>query len=148
MGRREFIRKLRIARRRIRELFWQFTDRRRERVDREGSQFFRYVLKNPLPPQSTLALDYEDIDERMLRYYPVDFTRVINDSSVDLDYSISPTQTFRVPQGSIQTIRNRPVTQIRLKNLDNAHAVNAGEVTLLFRKESRDWELGGTPPLD
>ena len=132
----------------IRRFFQRLPDRRRERVDREGSQFFRYVLRDPLPPQSTLALDYEDIDERMQRYYPVDFTRVINDSSADLDYSISPTQTFRVPQGSIQTIRNRPVTQIRLKNLDTIQAVNAGEVTLLFRKESRDWELGGTPPLD
>ena len=132
----------------IRRFFQRFPDRRRERVDRQGNLFFRYVLKAPLPPQSTLALDYEDIDERMLRYYPVDFTRVINDSSADLDYSISPTQTFRVPQGSIQTIRNRPVTQIRLKNLDLMHEISAGNVTLLFRKESRDWELGGTPPLD
>lgn len=132
----------------IRRFFQRLPDRRRERVDREGSLFFRYVLREPLPPQSTLALDYEDIDERMLRYYPVDFTRIINDSSADLDYSISPTQTFRVPQGSIQTIRNRPVTQIRLKNLDLTHEISAGNVTLLFRKESRDWELGGTPPLD
>ena len=144
----DFIRRLRIARRLFREFFMRFPDRRRERIDREGSLFFRYVLREPLPPQSTLALDYEDIDERMLRYYPVDFTRITNDSAVDLDYSISPTQTFRVPQGSIQTIRNRPVTQIRLKNLDTTLTVNAEEVTLLFRREQRDWELGGTPPLE
>lgn len=118
----------------IRRFFQRLPDRRRERVDREGSLFFRYILREPLPPQSTLALDYEDIDPRMLRYYPVDFTRIINDSSADLDYSISPTQTFRVPQGSMQSISNHPVTQIRVKNLDLMYTISAGDITLLFRR--------------
>ena len=109
--------------------------RRWEKVDREGNQYFRYVLKSPLTPKAILALNYEDIDRRMLRYYPLDFVRVTNDSPVDVELSISPTQDFKIPQGSITTITDRPITQIRLKNLDATTTIAEGKITFLFQRQ-------------
>ena len=107
--------------------------KRWERIDREGSQFFRYEPAD-IPPKGTLALNYEDIDPRMLRYFPLDFVSVTNDSSVDLLLSISPMQDFTIPQGTIKEISERPITQIRLKNLDSLTTIKKGEIILLFQK--------------
>ena len=104
-----------------------------ERVDREGSQFFRYEVE-PIPPTATLALEYDDIHPHMKRYFPVDFVHIINNSAVDILLTISPAQDFTIPSGSIISLSDRPITQIRLKNLDTAIGTLEGEVTLLFQR--------------
>lgn len=104
-----------------------------ERIDREGSQFFRHELE-PLPAGVTIGLEYDDIHPQMKRYFPVDFLRVVNNSKVDLLISISPTQEFTFPAGTIISLTERPITQIRVKNLDTTETTAKGEVTLIFQR--------------
>ena len=107
--------------------------RRWQRIDRAGSEYFTY--HSPIiTAQEILALDYEDIDPRMRRYYPVDYCRITNISRADVLLGITPTQNFFIPAGTSFTIEDQPVTQIRIKNLSTVDNVGEKEVCLIFQR--------------
>ena len=106
---------------------------RLRRVDREGSPFFRYDIPN-ISPKDFLALEMCDIHKSAQKYYPLDFFRCTNNSHVNILVSISPGQDFLIPSGTIISVEDRAITQLRIRNLSTVDATGAEKISLTLQR--------------
>ncbi len=108
-------------------------DGRQQRVDREGSPFFRYRVP-AIAAGGFLSVDYDDISLEARKYEPLDFIQITNNSNVLLSLQISPGQEFPIPGGTIVIIKERAITNIRIQNRSGSVVLTAGEVEIIFQK--------------
>ena len=106
---------------------------RLRRVDREGSPFFRYDVPN-IAPKDFLALEMCDIHKSARKYFPLDFFRCTNNSSVNILVSLSPGQDFLIPARTIIAIEDRSITQLRVRNLSTTNNTGANKISLTLQR--------------
>lgn len=106
---------------------------RLSRIDREGSPFFRYDVPN-ITAGDFIALEMEDIHKSAPKYFPLNFFRCTNNSSVNILVSLSPGQDFLIPSGTIISVEDRAITQLRIKNLSTVDATGAEKISLTLQR--------------
>ena len=106
---------------------------RQRRVDREGSPFFRYDVPE-IAPNAFLIIEYEDIDKATRKYFPLDFIKCANNSAANIRLELSPGQEFLIPSGTIISLSDRAITQLRVWNLSPTVTIAKGEIVLVLQR--------------
>ena len=106
---------------------------RQRRVDREGSPFFRYDVPT-IAANSFVIIEYEDIDKATRKYFPLDFVKCSNNSGADIRLELSPEQEFLIPAGTIISLSDRAITQLRIWNLSPTRTIWSKEIVLVLQR--------------
>ena len=108
--------------------------RRQERIDRDGSPFFRHSFGIILATTFEQVVPDSDLPASA-KYKPLDFVEITNNSSEDLEAEINneATNRFPLPAGTIRTIDRRAIWNLRIVNTDATDTSN-GEVIAVFQR--------------
>ena len=106
---------------------------RQRRVDQQGSPFFRYDVPS-IAPNSFLIIEYEDIDKATRKYFPLDYIKCSNNSGTNIRLQLSPSQEFLIPSGTIISLSDRSITQLRIWNLSPTVSIAKGEIVLVLQR--------------
>ena len=108
--------------------------RRRERINRDGSPFFRVSFGIIVAGAFQQVVPDSDIPASA-KYKPLDFVEITNNASENLELEINNNADERipVPAGVIRIIDRRPIWNIRIVNTALT-ATSAGEVVALFQR--------------
>jgi len=107
---------------------------RQERIKREGSQYYTY------PPGIIAATEMDVLIPSTYfpaskKYEPLDFLEIVNNDVVNLHITINGHDNFVCLAGTIRTIENMPLWEIRITNDDAAVDSTAGRIVLTLQRQ-------------
>jgi len=107
---------------------------RQERIKREGSQYFTY------PPGIIAATETDVLIPSVYfpaskKYEPLDFVEIVNNDVVNLSIAVNGQDSFVCLAGTIRTIENMPLWEIRITNNDGLTNTVAGKITLTLQRQ-------------
>tara|TARA_Y100000310_G_scaffold74106_1_gene70238 strand:+ start:478 stop:906 length:429 start_codon:yes stop_codon:yes gene_type:complete len=126
--------------------FQATTEIRADRIKREGSEFFTYVMA---ATAATVEVFFEVAHQfpRARKYAPLDFLEITNNDVVDLTLRINQGQRFSVPAGTMRTIRQSAggIWQVGITNDHAATSTTQNKIVLSLRRMPMtidDWARG------
>ena len=108
--------------------------RRRNRIDLDGSPFFRHNFGIIVAGAFEQVVPDSDLPASA-KYKPLDFVEITNNATENLELEINNKADERIPlpAGVIRIIDRRAIWNIRVVNTD-ATDTSAGEVVALFQR--------------